>query len=516
MTPLNTSLSACAASFVVALSGCGGPPDSESVALNLEVSEIVASVSEERMAESLRRLESFGTRHVLSGDLAPERGIDAARDWLVGELTSYGPRLQVSVQPFRLPAGTGDGRVVRDVELANVIAVLPGTTDPEHRILITAHYDSVNYHYEPPPSVEERVGTLIEEREMDETDARRFVELFPRNPNRGDVDDDLTAAEEHAPGVTDDGSGVAAVLELARVMSQHQFEKTLVFVAFAAEEVGLEGSKFYASQAEQDGEAIEAVLNNDIIGSQRAGNGFVSDTTVRVFGDGPQDSPSRALLRYVRQIGERYVPSMRVHMVFRRDRFGRGGDHTSFLTRGFAAVRLTSVAENYGQQHNANDTFENTSVPYAAEVARINAAVAASLALAPSAPVVNYTYPSGNRKGDRLPMLGRGESGYAASLRWIAPEATDIAGYTVMLRDTAAPDWERSIPVGNVTSYTIEDLSIDDVVIGVKATDADGNESIVASYLEPVSQRLTAPPAGSEEQPGPDQPGGSPEQSSSN
>ncbi len=472
-------------------------PRPESAALNPVIQEIVASVSEDRMAASLRTLEGFGTRHVLSGDLAPERGIDAARDWLVRELSSYDPRLTVSVQAFRLPAGTADGQVLRDVEVANVVAVLPGTTEPAQQILVTAHYDTVHLHRKPVPPDEERVRELVEKRQMDEAEARRMVELFPRQSALGEPDAEATAAAEHAPGVSDDGSGVGAMLELARVMSRYRFEKTLVFVAFAAEEVGLEGSKFYATQAKQDGATIEAVLNNDIIGTVVAGNGRASSETVRVFGDGPEDSPSRALLRYTKRIGERYVPSMRVQMVFRRDRFQRGGDHTSFLTQGFAAVRLTSVAENYEQQHNAADTFENVSVAYATGVARINAAVAASLASAPSAPVVNYTLASGTRKGDRLPLLSRGASGYAASLRWTPSTAADVAGYAVTLRATTAADWEREIAAGNVASHTIEDFSIDDAIIGVKAIDRDGNESMVAAYLEPVSQRLTAPPASS-------------------
>jgi len=472
-------------------------PRPESSALNPVIQEIVASLSEERMEASLRKLESFGTRYVLSGELAPGRGIDAAKDWLVQELSSYDPRLEVSAQPFRLPAGAADGQVLRDVELANVVAVLPGTTEPARQILVTAHYDTVHLHRKPVPADEQRVRELMEKRQMEEGDARRMVELLPRDGLLGEVDFEATAAEEHAPGVTDDGSGVAAMLELARVMSQHRFEKTLVFVAFAAEEISLEGSKFYARRAKEDGAAIEAVLNNDIIGSVVAGNDRTSSETVRVFGDGPEDSPSRALLRYTKRIGERYVPAMRVQMVFRRDRFQRGGDHTSFLTQGFAAVRFTSVAENYEQQHNAVDTFQNTSVAFAARVARINAAVAANLALAPSPPVVNYTIPSGTRKGDRLPLLSRGASLYAASLRWTAPGAADVADYAVMFRDTTAPDWEREIRVGNVTSYAIEDFSIDDAIIGVKAIDRDGNESVVAAYLEPVSQRLTAPSAAS-------------------
>jgi hypothetical protein len=479
----------------LALSLASCSPSSEPVALNPAIEAIVMAVSEERIEANLRKLEGFGTRHVLSGGLGPQRGIDAAKDWLVQELSSYGPRLQVSVQPFRLPKGADNGAVLRDVDLANVVAVLPGTTDPARQILVTAHYDSVNAHRGPVPSDEERVQDAMKRRQMDQAEARRMVELLPRDGVRGLPDFEATAAAEAAPGVSDDGSGVAAMLELARVMSQHRFEKTLVFVAFSAEESGLEGSKFYAARAQEDGAAIEAVLNNDIIGTVVAGNGFTSTDTVRVFGDGPEDSPSRALLRYAKRVGERYVPSMRVQMVFHRDRFGRGGDHTSFLTRGFAAVRLTAVAENYEQQHNAADTFENASVEYATQVARINAAVAASLASAPSAPVVNYAIESGTGKGDRVPLLGRGASGYAASLRWVPPAATDVAGYSVMVRDTTAADWQREIPVGDVTSYTIDDFSIDDVVIGVKATDREGNESIVAAYLEPVTQRLTAPPA---------------------
>jgi putative aminopeptidase FrvX len=479
-----------AASFLI---GCHSRPENSK--LNPDIQEIVASVSDERIADHLRRLEAFGTRNVHSGELGPERGIDAARDWLVQEFQSYSPRLEVSVQPFKLPEGAGGGRVVRDLELANVVAVLPGTVDPAHQILLTAHYDTVHVRRKPIPSDAERIDRLVLEQEMDEADARDYVELFPADAVLGDGDDEATAEDVRAPGVSDDGSGVAVLLELARIMSRRELDKTLVFVAFAAEEVGLEGSKSYASRAAKGGALIDAVLNNDIVGTAGAGNGVVADTTVRVFGDGPEDSPARALLRYTRRIAERYVPSMGIQMVFRRDRFGRGGDHTSFLTQGFAAVRFTSVAENYEQQHNAADTLANASVAYTAEVARINAAVAASLALAPSAPVVNYMYASGKRAGDRVPLLSRGASGYAASLRWSQVGADDLAGYTVVLRDTTAADWERAIPVGNVTRYTIEDLSIDDTVIGVKAIDRDGNESVVATYLEPIRQQLTAPPA---------------------
>ena len=462
--------------------------------LNAAVTRIVDGISEARIAASLKRLEGFGTRYILSPDNDPVHGIGAAKRWIYGEFKSYSPRLEVSYQTFRVREGARRGQVLREVELANVVAVLPGTGDRDRYVLVTGHYDTVSLHRKPKFNDEERIADLVK-RGMAEAEARQVIRVFPTEDTVADVDNAATAAETIAPGVTDDGSGTAAVLELARVMSQYRFDKTVVFIAFAAEEIGLEGSKAYAAAARQKGMRIEAVLNNDIIGSDTAGNGRVNNTTLRVFADGPEDSPGRALLRYTKLISERYVPSMHVEMVFHRDRFNRGGDHTSFYTQGYAAVRLTTPNENYENQHSATDTFANTSVPYTARVVRMNAAVLASLALAPPPPVVNYTYQSGDRKGDRAPMLGRGKSGYDAALRWEPSPAPDVAGYAVVLRATTAPDWEREIWVGNVTSYTIPDLSIDDIVIGVKAVDRDGNQSLVAAYLEPVTQQLTAPPA---------------------
>jgi hypothetical protein len=176
---------------------------------------------------------------------------------------------------------------------------------------------------------------------------------------------------------------------------------------------------------------------------------------------------------------------MHVQMVFHRDRFGRGGDQNGFVNQGIAAVRLSTPSENYAHQHSATDTFENTSVPYTARATKMNAAVVASLALAPSAPIANYAIMSGEQKGLRRPMLSRGKTGYDAALRWLKSPESDVAGYAVVIRSTTAPDWEREIWVGDVTQYTIPDLSIDDVVIGVKAVDRDGNQSLVSVYLEP-------------------------------
>ncbi len=385
-------------------------------------------------------------------------------------------------------------RIVRDVELSNVVAVLPGTVDPDRYVLITAHYDSLNIVRKPKFTDSERAADLVKHG-MDPEEAKRVVEYFPSDNPQGETDDEATAAEKTAPGVTDDGGGVAAVLELTRVMSRYQFDKTIVFITFAAEELGLEGSRAYAAYAKDKNMNIEAVLNNDIIGSDVSGNGRTANGVLRVFADSPEDSPSRTLERYFKLIAQRYVPSMQVEMVFHRDRFSRGGDHTPFAVQGFAAMRVTSSSENYVNQHSATDTFEHTSVPYAARVARINGAVLASLALAPTAPVTNYTIMTGEQKGTRRPMLSRGESGYDAVLRWLKSPEPDVAGYAVVIRPTTAPDWEREIWVGNVTKYTIPDLSIDDIVIGVKAVDKDGNQSLVSVYQEPFNPRQMAPGA---------------------
>ena len=180
-------------------------------------------------------------------------------------------------------------------------------------------------------------------------------------------------------------------------------------------------------------------------------------------------------------------------MVFRRDRFLRGGDHTPFVNQGFAAVRLTSASENYDNQHSVTDTFANTSVPYATRAARMNAAVLASLALAPAPPVLNWTWSSGPNKGGHVPLLTRGKSGYDAVLHWYPNTEPDLAGYAVMMRSTTSPAWEREVWVGNVSGYTLKDVSIDDVVIGVKAVDQDGNQSVVSCYTEPVLPSMLTP-----------------------
>lgn len=478
--------------------------------LNPAIKQIVDQVSEERVGAIMKKLESFGTRYVGSEQDSDTHGIGGAQRWIVGEFQSYSPKLQVSLDKFQVKKSQ---RLPKDVELANVVAILPGTIDKDRYVMIGGHYDSI---------------------------ALRRVAGQAASDNAGSAADQ----EPLAPGVADDASGTAAVMELARVMSQYEFDKSIIFVAFAAEEIGLNGSANYAQEAKEKNMQIEALLNNDIIGTDLSGDGRSANNHLRVFSEGPEDSPSRSLARYTKEIAERYVPSMTVDLVFRRDRFGRGGDHTSFNRQGFTAVRLTTTSENYANQHTATDTFANASVPYTTRAARMNAAVLASLALAPKPPTVSRPRPAGQggqgrgagapaggtaaagrgangaggggaggaggggRRGPSGPGLSRGASGYDAALRWAMPDPEpDIAGYAVVIRSTTSALWEREIYVGNVTEYSIPDLSIDDVVIGVKAIDKDGNQSLVSAYeqapttagqtpAQTPAQTQTRPPGG--------------------
>jgi hypothetical protein len=424
--------------------------------VNPEIAKIVSEVSEQRIGEIQSKLESFETRNIFSSQTHPTHGIGAARKWIYEQFRSYSPRLEVSYDEHHLKKDeTRGSRVPSDVDLYNVVAVLPGSSNKEERIVVSGHYDS-----------------LVIERAVGAPPPQPGDPLPKRDP-------DLPA-----PGVTDDGSGTACVLELARVMSQYQFEKTLVFIAFAGEEEGLLGSTLYAEKAHKDNQKIEAVLNNDIIGSVLSGAGGMDNLRLNVFSEEPADSSSRELARYVRDMGDRYLPAMRVEMIFRADRFGRGGDHTPFNQEGFAAVRFSSPMEDYSHQHSVTDTFANTSPPYVAQVARVNAAAAAALAWAPKPPQTSEMV---ERNGQKVPslLLTRGKSRYDALLKWKQenPEP-DLAGYAIVVRSTTAPNWDREVFVGNVTEYTMPGVSIDEYVFGVKAVDKDGNESLVTPYVQ--------------------------------
>jgi len=421
--------------------------------LNSQIQTIVSGVSSDRIAEIQQKLETFQTRNIYSATDDPMHGVGAAREWIAQQLKSYSSKLEVSFDKHRLAK---QGRAFSNVEIWNVVAVLKGTTEPEEQVLVTGHYDTINLTYKQNAS------------------------------GQRELDGPATAAAI-APGVTDDGSGTAAVMELARVMSQFQFRKTIVFVAFAAEEYGLFGSGLYAQDAAARHDQIEAVFNNDIIGSDVKGNGETSNRYVNVYSEDPNDSSSRQVARYMKAAAERYQPGFAVNLVFRHDRFGRGGDHSPFNAEGFAAVRVTTPMENFANQHTANDTFANTAPKYTTLVAKANAAAIAELALAPRAPEIRTPAPTEGRAFSS--PLTRGD-GYDAVLTWHNDKAeADLAGYAVVMRRTTSPDWERELFVGNVAHYTIQNVNIDEVVMGVKAVDRDGNESLVSAFTTPKYQQ---------------------------
>jgi hypothetical protein len=450
--------------------------------LDPKIQKIVAEISADRIAEIEKKLESFETRNTLSDPTQTSRGIGAARQWIFDQFKSYSPRLEVSFDTHTIPKAA---RIYKDVELRNVVAILPGKMQQaaDRWIMITGHYDTVNLKVPP--------------------DMRR---------------DPAKAAELPAPGVTDDGSGTACVMESARVLSQYEFDATLVFVAFAGEEQGLVGARAMAKRVKDKNQTIEAVLNNDIIGSEISGNGVIDNRRVLVFSEDPNDSTSRSIARFAKRMGERYFPELTVDLIFRSDRFGRGGDHTAFNQQGYAAVRVTTPNENFANQHTPTDTFANTSPSYTAKVVKMNAAVAAAMALAPRAPIVSRPAPaaiattgatgtqpaSGTQPAAGVaqptaaeveeaptarpqpagPGLTRGASGYDAVLRWEQPDPEpDLAGFVVVVRSTTAADWEREIWAGNVKEFTLKNTSIDQLVFGVKAVDKEGHESPVSAYV---------------------------------
>ena len=423
------------------------------------IQKIISEISEERIAEIFHKLESFGTRNTLCDPSQKERGIGVARQWIFDQFKSFGPRLEVSFDTHQIPKG---GRLWKDIELRNVVAILPGKVDTNRWIMVAGHYDSLNL---------------------------KIPAEMRGHPER--------SAELTAPGVSDDGSGTACALECARVLSQYEFDATLVFVAFAGEEQGLIGARALAKRLRGRNQEIQALLNNDIIGTEVSGNGTTDNRRVLLFSEEPNDSASRQIARFVRAIGARYYPEMVVDMIFRHDRFGRGGDHTAFNQENYPAVRFTTANENFANQHSPTDTFTNASVSYTAKVIRINAAAAAALALAPKAPVTKSANPA-SRTG---PGLRRG-TGYDAVLRWDQPNPEpDLAGFMVVIRSTTAPDWEREIWAGNVRELTLKNTPIDQLVFGVKAVDREGHESPASAYVTQPRRANEPYPAIEEQEP---------------
>jgi hypothetical protein len=272
-------------------------------------------------------------------------------------------------------------------------------------------------------------------------------------------------------------------MELARVFAESgiEFDATLVFMTVAGEEEGLVGAGAHAKKAKDEKIPIQAWFNNDIVGGSHGGDGTIDNATVRVYSEGPEDSPSRSLAVFAQRIAALYVPSHQIRLMARRDRFSRGGDHSALNEQGFAAIGFRESRENYSKQHGVNDTIDGVDFKYLAQNARANAAGMATLALAPPPPVVVTA------RG--APTIDRRPSGYDAHLRWQA--SPGAAGYRIVWRNAWAPDWTHEVAVGNVTDYTFPHMNIDDWVFGVVALDAAGHESTVSAYVSAPSSYTT-------------------------
>ena len=422
-----------------------------------QIARIVQEIDARNIERTIRKLVSFGTRNTLSTQSDPNRGIGAARDWLFSEFSKAaeqsGGRMTVEKQTFEQPKAA---RVPQPTMITNVVATLKGTQREStgRTYIVSGHYDSMC-----------------------------------TSPTDATCD---------APGANDDASGTAAVLEMARVMAKYKFDATIIFMAVAGEEQGLLGSTYAAEQAKQKSVDVEAMFTNDIIGSSLGGNGVRDAHTVRIFSEGvpssekpeeatvrrgvggENDSAPRQLARFIKETGDGYVSAMRVMMVYRRDRYLRGGDHIAFLERGFPAVRFTEPNEDYRHQHQ-NVRTENEvqygDLPqfddfnYIANVARVNAVSLATLALAPARPK-NVGLLTTRLTND-------------TDLKWDANKEPDLAGYEIVWRETTAPVWTNARAVGNVTSFTMKGMSKDNYFFGVRAVDKQGNKSPV-SFPHPV------------------------------
>jgi len=416
------------------------------------VEEVIDAISPDRLRLTIDSLVSFGTRHTLSETESDERGIGAARRWLRDEfqkIADASGREDITVELMRHTQPPAR-RVPSETPIVNVVMTIPGTMPEaaDRRYVVLGHYDS-----------------------------------RPADPNDGESD---------APGANDDGSGTALVLELARVFSTRPTEATTVFLMTAGEEQGLFGAHWFARTAVDEGWNIDAALSNDIIGDPTGPGGRVDRHTVRVFSEGiprnatarelatirtlgmENDSKSRQLARYIHQIATAYDTGVKPWLIYRSDRFLRGGDHSAFNEQGFAAVRFSEVREHYDRQHRdirivdgerCGDVARFVDEDYLADVTRLNGAVLFSLANAPAAP-----------ENARLIVAGLADD---TTIRWDANAEPDIAGYEVVYRDTASPLWEHVVDVGDATEHAI-DLSKDNWFFGVRAYDEDGYRSMVS------------------------------------
>jgi hypothetical protein len=416
---------------------------------------LLAQVDPNRIQATIEKLVSFGTRHTLSSQTDPVRGIGAATAWVFDQMQGFAAasngNMTVQKQTFVQPVSN---RIPVPTTITNVIATLQGTASPQRFYVVTGHLDS-------------RVTDVL----------------------------DFTS---DAPGADDDGSGVACVLELVRLFATHQFPGTIVLATVAGEEEGLYGSSFMAAQMKAAGNDVQGMFSNDIIGTGDAHDGTKPDPfTVRMFQEGiptaatqndialmqavggENDGLSRQLGRYVNSVAPFNLTGMNIRLIWRRDRYLRASDHVSFQGQGYAAARFTEPRENFNHEHQntqvvngvqLGDLIQYVDFDYIARVTGVNAAALWALASSPGTPknAQIHTTPPGTFSGTNL-----------SSLQWDANPEGNLTGYEVVMRETTASDWTSAIPVGNVTSVTLN-ISKDNVQFGIRAVDQNGNRSPVA------------------------------------
>lgn len=410
--------------------------------------DIIENVSAERIKSDVKTLADFGTRHTLSDTVSDTRGIGAARRWIKAEFDKISSNckgcLDVFYQKDLVKKGDGN-RIVHDVWVVNVVAIQRGTKYPNRYIIMSGDIDS-------------RVSDPV----------------------------DFTS---DSPGANDNASGMAGTIEAARVLSQYQFENSVIYVGLSGEEQGLYGGKGLAAYAKEKGWEIIGILNNDMIGNIKGVDGVIDNRTFRIFSEpvppteterqrrarrfygGEVDGISRQLARYVHKTTQLYMPEMNPKMIYRLDRFGRGGHHRPFNDAGYPGVRIMEAHENYTQQHQDirvedgiayGDTFEHVNFPYAKKLTAVNAINLASLAWAPPSP-------------KNVAIGGIVEA--SAKLQWDAVEGA--VAYRLYWRDTTSPTWDHNRLVGNVTQATLDGIVIDNFFFGVAAVGANGHESVV-------------------------------------
>ena len=436
----------------VTLPAAGLAQSGEPPARDPRIYELIESVSADRIEADIRTLVGFGTRHTLSDTESETRGIGAARRWIHAELTQIsdacGGCLEVSYQRTVIPGREGS-RIPVDTEVVNVLAAIRGATEPSRYVIMSGDIDS-------------------------------------RISDAGNFTDD-------SPGANDNASGMAGAIEAARVLSRHagSFAATIILAGLSGEEQGLYGGRYMASVARDEGWDIEAVLNNDMIGNIQGVDGVIRNDVFRVFSEptpvteteearrrrrvtgGEVDGVSRQLARYVARMTDLYIPNLEAKMIYRLDRFGRGGHHRPFNDAGFPGVRIMETHEHYRRQHQDirvedgieyGDVIEGVNFDYAAKLTGVNVITLAGLAWAPAPPA-------------NVGIAGAVRA--SAVLSWDPAPSENLAGYRVYWRDTTAPQWTDSRFVGDVTEFTFENLVIDNYLFGVASVGPDGNESVV-------------------------------------